>query len=77
MNKAERDQKLDEFEAEKRADGRGLLIMTHDLEKDERNAFHLGPQGDYCLQVGPEYEASVTEYSNGTKQITIKKCGSS
>jgi hypothetical protein len=77
MPKAERDAILDKFEAEKIGTGKGLLIRTLDIEKDERNAFHLGPDGDYCLFVGPNYEASYTEWLNGTTQITIKKIAAS
>lgn len=73
MNTAERNARLAEFEKEKREEGVGLLITTENLEDGERNAFHLGPKGDYCLQVGPEFEASTTEYSNGTTVITIKR----
>ena len=73
MNKEERDAHLDKFEAEKIATGDGLLIRTLDIAEDERNAFHLGPDGDYCLFVGPNYEASYIQHSNGTTQITVKR----
>lgn len=72
-SKEERDAILDEFETDKQALGEGMLIRTLDIGKDERNAFYLPPHGDYCLQVGPEYEAQYTTYGNGTTQITIKK----
>jgi hypothetical protein len=74
MNTAERNAILDRFEAEKRELGEGLLISTVNLENGERNAFHLGPQGDYCPQLGPDYEAKTNAYpTTGTTQITIRK----
>lgn len=73
MTKKDRDTRLDKFEAEKLATGEGLLIRTLDIKKDVRNAFHLGPEGDYCLFVGPNYDASYVQYANGTTQITIKR----
>ena len=72
LPKAERDAILDKFEADKIETGDGLLIRTLDIAKDERNAFHLGPKGDYCIFIGPKYEASYQTWASGTTQITIK-----
>ncbi len=69
----ERNATLDKFEQEKLATGDGLLIRTLDIAEDKRNAFHIGPDGDYCIFIGPNYEASYTEYGNGTTQITVKR----
>lgn len=73
MTKTERDAILDRFEAERLEHDEGLLIRTYDIELDERNAFFLGPDGDYCLQVGKDYEASFVTHGNGTTQITIRR----